>query len=452
MFNVKDKLRAALYPVAMVGACSGLVLTNVAQADSVADEIQALKDRLAKLEQKQKATPKIEVGAGGVKFHDKKTGAKLRIGGRFHLDANSYDGAFNAKNGGVSGSDVFVRRARLEVKGSLDNWVYGGTFDFSDTGTNSEPGDLLTANLAYTGFAKNGGPVIKVGKLKEVGGLAWATSSNHITAMSRPMITNATHGSFNWGGQISQHFKDTGLSYWLHVTQNENGSNKGQNANTAATLAYTGRVTWAPIAEAGKVLHLGAWATHRDQGGNSFRNRARPEVNKAAVRLLDSRAGGADPLVDSVTTYGVELASVMGPVSLQGEYIKRETDSLTQGDPDLDGYYVMATWSPSGLERKYKAKNGAFYQPKNAKGWELFARYGSADATFKNNSGVTQGTEVDVWSVGVNYYVNKNVRFMLNYINAEVDGSDAALSGLLGAANVGEDSGQGITFRTHYMF
>lgn len=59
--------------------------------------------------------------------------------------------------------------------------------------------------------------------------------------------------------------------------------------------------------------------------------------------------------------YGLEFASVLGPVSVQGEYFS--ADISREGlDPDLDfsGWYAYASWFLTGESRVYKAKKGKF--------------------------------------------------------------------------------------------
>ena len=43
---------------------------------------------------------------------------EFKIGGRIQLDYNSYDGVIN-KEEGETGSDLFLRRGRIEMKGKV---------------------------------------------------------------------------------------------------------------------------------------------------------------------------------------------------------------------------------------------------------------------------------------------------------------------------------------------
>jgi len=445
---------------ALATLCSAMTVAGNSYAGSVEDQIRELQARMAEmnktieaLQAKVKAQPKIKTTGGGLRIADKQTGGSFKLNGRLHLDYDGFDGAYNAKAGGGTGSDLFARRARLGASGKLnEDFSYQLVLAF---GGDAENGRIQNAILSYNGWKRQGGPQIQLGKIKEDLTLDGTISSNHITAISRPAIVNSVHPFFNWGVRVNQHFKDSGLRYAFGVYQAEDaGFTEGKEANDngrdngagSSLLAFTGRVNWAPLSEPGKVLHLGAWGSHRDFGGEMLNDVvARGEVRNTAVRLLDY---GANPELDSITQYGVEFGGVAGPFSLQGEYIKRQTEAASSGgfEPDLDGYYATASYFLTGESRSYDAAKGVFKQPKGVKNaWEVFVRHSNADATNSFN-GTDYGTEVDITSVGVTYYMNSQLRFMLNYLDADAGGPGVSTD------LQGEDGGKAITFRTHYMF
>ena len=71
----------------------------------------------------------------------------------------------------------------------------------------------------------------------------------------------------------------------------------------------------------------------------------------------------------------------------------------------------------------------------------MVARYEDADVDDD-----VKGRTVDAgkWVLGVNWYANKNVKFMLNYLSAEVD---SAL-----AQGADDDDGDAVSFRAQYAF
>ena len=48
--------------------------------------------------------------------------------------------------------------------------------------------------------------------------------------------------------------------------------------------------------------------------------------------------------------------------------------------------------------------------------WEAVWRWSNLDF-----SDLAPNQEIDTWTIGLNWYLNKNIRAMLNYSNAELD-------------------------------
>ena len=92
------------------------------------------------------------------------------------------------------------------------------------------------------------------------------------------------------------------------------------------------------------------------------------------------------------------------------------------------GWYTHVSYFFTGEHREYKTKSGVFTRvsPKNnfdGEGgwgaWQLALRYSTLDL----NDGAPGylGGEIDNITVGLNWHLNPNTRFMFNYINADVD-------------------------------
>lgn len=102
--------------------------------------------------------------------------------------------------------------------------------------------------------------------------------------------------------------------------------------------------------EPGLLLHLGASGYYKHlsgAAGDDFRLRQRPESYVFSTRLADT---GVLP-ADGLTTAGMELAGVIGPVSIQAEHLVSRVDSREQGELDFDGSYIYLSWFPTGESR-----------------------------------------------------------------------------------------------------
>ena len=120
---------------------------------------------------------------------------------------------------------------------------------------------------------------------------------------------------------------------------------------------------------------------------------------------------------------------------------------MRYSDLEGDGYYIQGAWTITGEQRGYKTKGGYFggIKPKGPMGaWELVARYEEIDVEYggiigPNVARVREDSEAEKMLLGLNWYANKNIRFMLNYIDADSSGR----------SNV---DGDAISLRAQYAF
>ncbi len=353
-----------------------------------------------------------------------------------HLKFTSEDGDFAAQIGGrimadyafidddrkQDGNGSEFRRARLFFKGKLyHQWAFKAQYEFA--GDAVEIKDLY---LRYTGWK----PVtLTIGNHKMPFGLEELTSSKYITFMERSAPNDVFAIGRQNGISLATHGQRWTLAGAVHLKGIDN-----DNAGQDESLGFGLRFTFAPMAEKGRVLHLGA-AWHGWQYADDFTNaysnaryRARPEIHMISTRPYDTTIASAT----SASTVGLEAAAVFGPLSLQGEYFTRTIASDAAGarDVDLSGYYVYASWFLTGESRNYKAKKGVFGRVKPAsvvgKGgngaWELGVRYSGIDLYDggTNPAVSAAGEEGNIVTVGVNWYATSNIRFMANYVMATV--------------------------------
>lgn len=323
----------------------------------------------------------------------------FELGGRIQLDYAYFD------EDTVEMTDGFeFRRARLFAEGSLyGDWEYKAQYDFAGDAVSTK--DLY---VRYTGFDAGN---ITIGHFKQPFSLNELTSSKYITFMER-----ALPNAFATGRRIGVGYNmASGASTFA-------ASIYGQGADESVAgdegMGVGARYTFAPMSGEGNVLHFGAAIAQEeapDSATDSIRFRERPEAH-LAERLVDT---GNISDVDGLFKAGVEAAWVSGPFSLQGEYMMADV-ARQNGQPDVgfDGYYAFASFFLDGAtSRPYK--DGAFGRVKANGVWELAARYSSINLDDVSN-GVAGGELSDI-TIGANYYVNPNLRFMFNYVMAEAE-------------------------------
>lgn len=349
---------------------------------------------------------------GPLKWETNEGEFKLQVGGRIMVDAASYD-EDNVELDGGDGTEF--RRARLFVAGTMfHDWDWKAQYDFA-----GNEAEIKDAYIRYTGFEP---ATITVGQFKQPFSLEELTSSKYITFMERALPTVA----FATSRRIGLGTNSAGNNWtWAASLY---GREEGDDTSGDEGYGVGARLTWAPWNEKTKVLHFGGSAAWEDPEDNDVRFRSRPESHITSTRMVDT---GDFPNPDNFTKYGIEAATVLGPFSLQGEYMQVQAQDNTPGlsDPDFDGGYIYGSWFLTGESRNYK--NGAFgrVSPKHPLGkggigaWELALRYSTIDL----DDGSFNGGDEDNITVGVNWYVNKYVRFMANYIMTDTDPTSQAI-------------------------
>jgi phosphate-selective porin OprO and OprP len=344
----------------------------------------------------------VEVSTSGGRLRFKSGEAEFEVGGRLMVDTAGYDNNDDLNNGSE------VRRARLFMSGTVyENWKFKLETDFAGNGV-----DLKDAYLRYTGLDYAD---ITVGNFKEPWSLEELTSSKYITFMERAMPVEAFAPSRRLGIGGHSHSKGgmnwtAGYGIFADTVAADNGD--GNEGNGLAA-----RVTMAPIAEETRVVHLGGYGEWRKQTDDEVRYRTRPESHIANVRLIDT---GTIDSIDHTVKWGLEGATVMGPFSVQAEYMSVDNDVNGASDPTFSGWYAYGSWFLTGESRAYKASSGTFdrVKPKSIVGrggkgaWELGVRYSSLDL---NDADIQGGEEQDL-TIGLNWYATPTIRFMANYI------------------------------------
>lgn len=394
---------------------------------------------------------------GGLEVGTTDKAFSFKIGGRLQVDADSFDG-FYTKNGNRA-DESYLRRARLELSGvAYTDWSYTFARNFGDTGTKDNWDE---ASISYNGWK----PVqISVGRINPTFGLEEAVSSKWITAIERSAI-------YDLAPWLNSHENGEGIR--LRATlgdmfhgevggyrQDGNQDEDGQNNTT-----FVARGVFAPIVQDKQVLHFGLnYATREVEAGFDESIKSRLSVRGTTEDGVNGNRGtfGGAKLDGTDQAWGVEAAYMMGPFSIQGEYLARtaDGDAVANGnDNDLEasGYNVQVAYTLTGESRSYKLDGGKFdkIKPENKQigAWEVFYRYDDITvdetAVAPSNAGVlgltadTAEASAQTHTIGVNWYVNEAVKVSANYLNTSVDD--------IVNAN-GDDDGDAISLRAQYVF
>ncbi len=350
----------------------------------------------------------------------------VKISGRIQLDYNTFDGVINEVVD-ETGSDLFFRRARLEVKGKAKDWGYTVSYNLTDGGS------IDQLHASYNGWGDM--VALTLGQQKESFGLADTGSSKWITGMERSLPANA----FDTGNSVGLRLHGATDLMGYSIGAFKEGVDAEDNA---LNWGLTGRFVVRPVYSENAIVHLGVGYTTSDGEFDAIDSRlgVRGDVNKVEA--------GYDGIVgDEFEAFNVEAAAIFGSLHVMSEYFDGEISGAA-GAPELEanGYYVTAGWIVTGEQREYKTGDGTFdkIKPANPGGaWELFARYDFLDVsdTAANPLIAIDAGDATTITAGVNWYATSGVKVALNYVHAETD-----------EAIGGEDSGDAIAVRMQYLF
>jgi phosphate-selective porin OprO/OprP len=252
-------------------------------------------------------------------------------------------------------------------------------------------------------------------------------ASSALTFMEAASMSLAFSPGNRLGVEIDRTFSDQRIYTSLGIYSI--GSDPGLNGGTVTqTLLYpVVRVTGLPAYEdRGKdnvtLLHLGMSLGYQFAKGSQFEFRSRPE-SFIAPYLVDT--GEVDG--DGAGLLGLEAIYKKGPLTVTGETAFQK---LVHSDANwFGGAYVSASWFLTGEERGYDRSSASVasvllpnreFSWKNwtAGAWEVAARYSYVDLT----SGSVNGGRMNIAMLGLNWYWNRYIRWMLNTGYANVNG------------------------------
>lgn len=337
---------------------------------------------------------------GGLKVSSDDGSFSFQLAGRIQFDTYIFDEDVVQSTGGTE-----FRRTRLTLTGNAYNWDYKFEQDFSAGTTTGGYRDVYIAT-------KGLGGTFMFGQFKPFRAMEELTSANEITMMERP-FASAT-GLFS-GRQFQQ-----GVGYKKSDKHYTAGLSVFNTRDAAAVrnegVGLAARATYAPIHGDDSTVHVGA--------SYSLENANRATPAASAVANYAGRRGPARTIAtqgagDTVDSLGVELAATKGPFYGQAEYaLATFGQGVGAADQDVNTYYIMGSWVITGESKPYNTANGVFrsIKPKGASGaWEVTARYDSIENDDVANLAATST------AVGVNFYPNPALRFMLNYTMGEDD-------------------------------
>lgn len=386
------------------------------------------------------------------------------------------------------------RRARFGIDGRLfKDFDYALIYEFGGSGT-EDTGHIQEAWVQYTGLH----PVrIKVGAFEPNIGLEAAVSTSQMPFMERASPAEVARnvaagdsrsaiqvqGNGVWGagdsGIATRWFASAALTGNTVSTLNSAGGFAVQPQDEQT--AIIGRFAVAPFSSTDWQAHFAVNAQYVSQPNDAglgtnprypIQLRDRPELRVDGTRLVDT--GGIDAL--SATVLGGEFAVTARQFFLESEYFSYKIDrritttvsGVAPSDPHFDGWYVQGGWVLTGENRPYNPTEARIDAPKmnynfnpSAGTWgafELVARYSDLDLNYHTCGAghavpgapapcfdAVNGGQQKITSIGLNWYMNPDIRVMVDWLHVDVDRFNAA------GLQIGQKY-DALAFRGQYVF
>lgn len=330
----------------------------------------------------------------------------LDIGLRINLDSNRFSDIYREDRLESYQYDSQLRRARLSLKLPLgNNWSSKVQIAINEGEDSYETKDLY---LRYKGFDFAD---IKIGQSKEPFGLENVTSSGN------SLFTERSLSTFALGRSKGINLSDANRAYSWSIGKykvEQNGKVKADGDR-----AYTARATISPINRDTSYIHFGLAYTNRDLQGAEYEIKTNGGVD-SGFNFLDTRNIATETIVKK----GAEAAWGRGPLSLQGEYQQLQIEALnTNQSATYQGYYTQLSYFLTNDHRPYKKGRFSGVKPKSKQGaWELTLRKTALQSVEIGSANNNDAIDIATTVVGVNYYLNKKVKLMLNVIDTETNG------------------------------
>jgi phosphate-selective porin OprO/OprP len=375
---------------------------------------------------------------------------------------------------GALDDGMFFRRVRLRADGTGYELVeFAFEVDFEQL--NFTTYDHMWVGLKDVPFLG----IVRVGQHKVPQGIDNMGSDSHLTLLERNVLNEGIWPAlFAPGLFISRNFAEDHIiaQTMFHRVQPVGffTSDFGDG-----DYASTSRVVLLPVFsnDGACVVHLGGSYQWRraDLGrsiqpggtGNTFadtqqvvRFRARPELRDAIGVASGNLGGDTGRFVDtgflmarSVQTLSPEFLWIQGPLSVQAEgawaFVNDAVSvypaaalGTPRGNPMFWGCYVETSYFLTGEHRGYDRRMGTFDRPKvdeNAffvrgedgrfhygiGAWQLAYRYSYLDL---NDTGISGG-QLGQHTLGLNWYLNDNLKVQFQYSNIQRNVIDPAVSG-----------------------
>jgi phosphate-selective porin OprO/OprP len=411
-------------------------------------QIQAMSDELKALQQKPTVIANEKDGIGLKSSNNDFT---IKLHGLVQADYREVD----ANNAVASNDGWMIRKARPWIEGTLFGWIdYRLTPEFATTTSNVATNSSSTLT-SVNGKTTLGTPEVidayfdakfqpwfklRVGKFKPFVGLARLQSDVDGKFLEQSFVTANLLPQRDVGAAIFGDLYDGKLSYALGYTNGViDGGDQSVALDNNNDKEISARIFAQPFKGDGGILSglgFGVAGTTIDQKGSATSTQLPAYRSFSQLNFFSyNSASVAD---GRRTRISPQMYYYKGPFGLMAEYAT-EDQGLTNGANHAtlthDAWQTTFSYLITGEDASYGGvKPKEPYNPKGAGwgAWEVVARFSGMnleDDTFIGTNSATRFANINTsaksanaWGLGVNWYLNNNTRFVMDYETTSFDG------------------------------
>lgn len=399
---------------------------------------------------------------------------KIALRGLVQFDAADYDVSPRRADNDL-GSGTNFRRVRFGFDGTAyKDWNFALWGEWGGSG--GETPALNQAWLEYAGwkpFAFADPIRLRVGAWSTPAGLEDATSNTESLFLERAAVAELVRGFAGGDARSGVGAFTRGERWYAGAVLTGKVVGVPSTPELGQQSGYILRFAANPLHGADYDAHLGisyqgilepADTTAGAVETQAVRLQERPELRVSGTRLVDTGAIDSNGL----SVVGLEAGASWKNLYAAGEWFDIDVSRRSVGavrspfDPSFGGWYVQGAWTLTGERHAWSSANGGFNGIRPARpfglhgsglgAFEVAARYSVLDLDDHAGTagsaaplGGVRGGEQKISTLGLNWYPNSVVRFLVDYQWIKVDRLNAAGAPLNSDVNV-------LSFRSQFAF
>ena len=390
-------------------------------------------------EAKAKETPKLIIGENGFSFASADTNFSVQLKGVLQVDSRTF-----FQDAGTTGNDgILLRRARPILQGTVFR-----DFDFlfvPDFGGSGTP-QIFDAYLNYRYSPEL---QLQVGKYKTPVGLEQLQADQNVLFNERALPTDLVPNR-DLGFELHGDLLEGTISYAGGIFNGVGDGRNSSNVDIEDNKAFAGRVFFQPFKTTSirplQGLGLGvSGSIEAMQGTNTtgLPNNTSGSLSTPGYLTVGQQQFFAyNPTNRSVVADGghwrlsPQGTYCYGPFGLLGEYVISDQQVALGGAGPRQAtrlqhtaWQIAANWVLTGEDSTFNGvvPRHPFNPGQGAWGaWQLAARYSQLDIDpaafplFANPT--TSARAAHEWSVGLNWYLNRNIKVAASYSHTDFSG------------------------------